>query len=325
MSVPPRMLVTGGAGFIGSNFVHLMRRLHPETRLIVLDKLTYAGNLSNLDPVKDDIEIVIGDIADPTVVKDAMAGVEEVVHFAAESHVDRSLEDGIPFVRTNVEGTLVLLEQARKAGVRRFLHVSTDEVYGALPSDATPSLESDPFHPSSPYAASKAGGEHLALSYFISFGMDVVITRGSNSYGPYQFPEKIIPLFIARAMNDQPLPVYGKGQALRDYLHVEDHCRAIELVLRQGQAGHAYNVGAREQRNGVEMATRILDALGKPHSLLQYVTDRPGHDYRYEVNPSKTEALGWTRRWNFEQGLEDTVHWYRDNRTWWERLVAAAR
>lgn len=314
------MMVTGGAGFIGSNYVYYALETHPEWEMVVFDKLTYAGNLENLQPVRSRIEFVQGDIADPEAVRKALAGVDAVVNFAAESHVDRSLLDPRPFVKTNVEGTLVLLEEARRAGVRRFLHVSTDEVYGDLAGTLHHSLEADPMSPRSPYAASKAAAEHLVYSYGISYGLDVVVTRGSNTYGPYQYPEKIIPLFITNALEDKPLPLYGDGSALRDYMHAYDHASGIDLVLHRGSAGEAYNLGAREQVPGTQVAERVLELLGKPPTLIKFVEDRPGHDYRYSVDPSKAEALGWVRRYTFEEGLAKTVQWYVDNRGWWMRL-----
>lgn len=314
------MMVTGGAGFIGSNYVYYALETHPEWEMVVFDKLTYAGNLENLQPVRSRIEFVQGDIADPEAVRKALAGVDAVLNFAAESHVDRSLLDPRPFVKTNVEGTLVLLEEARRAGVRRFLHVSTDEVYGDLAGTLHHSLEADPMRPRSPYAASKAAAEHLVYSYGISYGLDVVVTRGSNTYGPYQYPEKIIPLFITNALEDKPLPLYGDGSALRDYMHAYDHASGIDLVLHRGSAGEAYNLGAREQVPGTQVAERVLELLGKPPTLIKFVEDRPGHDYRYSVDPSKAEALGWVRRYTFEEGLAKTVQWYVDNRGWWMRL-----
>jgi dTDP-glucose 4,6-dehydratase len=314
------VLITGGAGFIGSNYAHYALTHHPAWEIRVLDKLTYAGNLENLQDIMPQITFIQGDIAEPEEVRKAMSGVEAVIHFAAESHVDRSLIDSRPFVRTNVEGTLVLLEEAKKAGVRRFAHVSTDEVYGDLYGTDRHSIETDILAPRSPYAATKAGAEHLIFSYKISYGLDVVATRGSNTYGPYQYPEKIIPLFITNALENKPLPLYGSGSAVRDYMHVEDHCAGIDIVLHSGNTGEAYNLGACLEVTGSEVAERILNLLGKPQDLVKFVPDRPGHDYRYSVDPSKAEQLGWKRLWGFPQGLEQTVKWYLANEGWWRRV-----
>ncbi len=315
-----QILITGGAGFIGSNYVHYVLANHPESRIVVLDKLTYAGNPENLEDVRDRITFIQGDISDGNTVRQAMANSEAVVHFAAESHVDRSLLDSRPFVRTNVEGTLVLLEAARQNKVRRFLHVSTDEVYGDLAGTDRHSLETDILAPRSPYAATKAAAEHLVFSYFISYGLDVVVTRGSNTYGPYQYPEKIIPLFITNAVENKSLPLYGKGLAVRDYMHVEDHCSGIDTVLYHGKTGEAYNLGARLEVPGCEVAQRILSLAGKPESLVQFVVDRPGHDYRYSVDPGKAENLGWQRKWSFNDGMAQTFAWYLRQEGWWRRV-----
>lgn len=315
-----RVLVTGGAGFIGSNYVHYALARHPEWQVVVLDKLTYAGNRENLAPVEDRITFIEGDVADPAAAQAAVEGADAVVHFAAESHVDRSLMDSRPFVRTNVEGTAVLLDTARRLGVKRFLHVSTDEVYGDLSGTSRRSREEDPLAPRSPYAATKAAAEHLARAWSVSYGLEVVVTRGSNTYGPYQYPEKIIPLFITNALEGRPLPLYGDGSAVRDYLHVEDHCAGIDLVLHRGEPGQVYNLGARLEVPGTEVARRILELLGKPLDLIRYVPDRPGHDYRYAVDPSRAEALGWVRRWEFPAGLAQTVQWYLANQGWWRRI-----
>ncbi len=315
-----RVLVTGGAGFIGSNYVRYALQQHPDWSLVVLDKLTYAGNLDNLAGLMERIEFLRGDIASPADVAKAMAGCEAVINFAAESHVDRSLLDCRPFVRTNVEGTMVLLDAARKLGVRRFCQVSTDEVYGDLAGTDRHSVETDPLAPRSPYAATKAAAEHMVISYGVSFGLDVVITRGSNTYGPYQYPEKIIPLFITNAIEDRPLPLYGDGSAVRDYMHAEDHAAGIDLVLHRGEPGGIYNLGARYEIPGLEVAERILQLLGKPRELMRFVQDRPGHDYRYSVDPGRAERLGWTRRWSWPEGLAQTVRWYLDNERWWQAV-----
>lgn len=312
-----RIVVTGGAGFIGSSYVRYSLQHYPHIDVVVLDKLTYAGNLENLRDVWDRIAFIQGDIADPIVVRKALAGADMVLNFAAESHVDRSLLDPRPFVRTNVEGTVVLLEEARRAEVRRFLHVSTDEVYGDVSHTTQHSTETDPVVPRSPYAASKAAAEHLVLAYGSSYGLDVVITRGSNTYGPNQYPEKIIPLFITNALEGKHLPVYGDGSAIRDYMHVQDHVTGIGVVLLRGVAGGVYNLGAREQISGIEVASSILELLGLSPDQIRLVADRPGHDYRYSVDPSKAEGLGWCRRWTFAEGLSHTVDWYRRNAAWW--------
>lgn len=319
-----RVVVTGGAGFIGTNYVRHVLTVHPEWKVVVLDKLTYAGSLENLRGLSGGLEFVQGDIADPAICERVMRGADAVLNFAAESHVDKSLLDPEPFVHTNIKGVLVLLEAARKAGVRRFLQVSTDEIYGDVSGTTRLSLEPDAPAPRSPYAATKAGAEHLVFSYGISFGLGVLVTRGSNTYGPYQYPEKIIPLFITNALEGRPLPLYGDGSAVRDYLHVEDHVRGIDLVLHRGQPGQAYNLGAHQQVSGLEVAKRVLAALDKPLELLSYVPDRPGHDYRYAVDPAKAHALGWRLQHDFAEGLENTVEWYRENQDWWQRIKAAA-
>lgn len=315
-----RVLITGGAGFIGSAFVRRAVQVHPEWQITVLDKLTYAGNLANLAPVAEHVTFRRGDIANPEEVRQAMAGADAVINFAAESHVDRSLLDPRPFISTNIEGVLVLLEEARRAGVRRVLQVSTDEVYGDLAGTDHHSLEADVLAPRSPYAASKAGAEHLARSYAVSYGLDVVITRGSNTYGPYQYPEKVIPLFITNALEGRPLPLYGDGSAVRDYLHVDDHAAGIDLVLHRGETGASYNLGARLEVSGVEVAERILALLGKSRELITFVPDRPGHDYRYSVDPARAEALGWQRVWDFPSGLAQTVAWYLEHAAWWRAV-----
>ncbi|CAN1211482.1 dTDP-glucose 4,6-dehydratase [Tumidithrix helvetica PCC 7403] len=315
-----KVLVTGGAGFIGSNYVRYALQHHPTWEIVVLDKLTYAGNLENLSAVSDRITFIQGDIADPQDVQKATEGIDCMINFAAESHVDRSLKDPYPFISTNIQGTLVLLEAARDRQVKRFVHVSTDEVYGDLSGTDRHSLESDALAPRSPYAASKAGAEHLVFSYHISYGLNAVVTRGSNTYGSNQYPEKIIPLFITNALEGKSLPVYGDGSAVRDYLHVEDHCSGIDTVLQFGESGRAYNLGARLAVSGIEVAHQVLALLKQPESLMQFVTDRPGHDYRYSVDPSSAESLGWLRQWDFSRGLAQTVAWYQGHSDWWQRL-----
>ena len=323
------ILVTGGAGFIGSNFIYYLLEHHPEDRVVCLDKLTYAGNLETLDKALSEprFRFVRGDIADMQAV-DALFSEEKpeiVVNFAAETHVDRSVMDPCVFVRTNVMGTQVLLESCRKHGVRRYHQVSTDEVYGDLPLDR-PDLfftEETPVHTSSPYSASKAGADLLVLAYARTFGLPVSITRCSNNYGPYHFPEKLIPLMISRALADQPLPVYGKGENVRDWLYVEDHCAAIDLVMRMGREGEVYNVGGHNERTNIDVVRTILKELKKPESLITYVTDRPGHDRRYAIDPTKIHTeLGWLPQTAFEDGIRRTIRWYLDNRGWWERILA---
>ncbi len=323
------ILVTGGAGFIGANFVHYQLKEHPEERVVCLDALTYAGNLENLTEALQNprFRFVKGDIADRETVN-ALFEEEKpdiVVNFAAESHVDRSITQPELFLRTNILGTQVLMDACRKVGVGRYHQVSTDEVYGDLPLDR-PDLfftEDTPIHTSSPYSASKASADLLVLAYYRTFHLPVSITRCSNNYGPYHFPEKLIPLMITRALNDQSLPVYGKGENIRDWLYVEDHCAAIDLVMRKGREGEVYNVGGHNERTNLEVVKTVLRELGKPESLITFVTDRPGHDRRYAIDPSKIHAeLGWLPRTSFDDGIRQTVRWYLDNRTWWEHILA---
>jgi len=315
-----RLLVTGGAGFIGANFVQHVLAEHPSDEIVTLDALTYAGNLANLGPVLDDPRhrFVRGDIADPAAVAAALElGVDAVVNIAAESHVDRSIAGAEEFLRTNVVGTQVLLDAARAAGVR-FLQVSTDEVYGSLgPTGAF--IETSPLRPSSPYAASKAAADLLVLAARHTHGLDAVITRCSNNYGPYQFPEKLIPLFITNALADEPLPLYGDGKNVRDWIHVEDHCRALDLVVRRGRAGAVYNIGGGNERRNEEIAATILAALDKPATLVRYIADRPGHDRRYAIDATSIASeLGWTPRRGFDEGITDTIAWYQRHATWWQ-------
>lgn len=323
------ILVTGGAGFIGTNFVYYQLQHHPEERVVCLDALTYAGNLENLtEALKNPrFRFVKGDIADREAVN-ALFEEEKpdiVVNFAAESHVDRSITQPELFLRTNIMGTQVLMDACRKYGVQRYHQVSTDEVYGDLPLDR-PDLfftEDTPIHTSSPYSASKASADLLVLAYFRTFHLPVSITRCSNNYGPYHFPEKLIPLMITRALNDQSLPVYGKGENVRDWLYVEDHCAAIDLVMRKGREGEVYNVGGHNERTNLDVVKTVLRELGKPESLITFVTDRPGHDRRYAIDPSKIHAeLGWLPRTKFDDGIHQTVQWYLDNRQWWEHILA---
>ncbi len=315
----PTVLVTGGCGFIGSNFIRHLLETDAEVSVVNFDSLTYAGNPANLADVANNrrYRFVRGDIADAEAVRRAMAdGVTAVINFAAESHVDRSIHDSGPFVRTNVVGTQVLLDAAREFRVARYLQVSTDEVYGSLGSTGY-FTEETPLSPNSPYAASKAAADLLVRSYGHTFGMPVLITRCSNNYGPYQFPEKLIPLFITNLLRDEPVPVYGDGKNVRDWIHVRDHCAAIDLVWRRGRAGEVYNIGGRCERTNLELTHLLLKATGKPASLIRYVTDRPGHDRRYAIDCSKVEReLGWRPAMRFEEGLRDTVRWYRENEEW---------
>jgi dTDP-glucose 4,6-dehydratase len=313
-----KLLVTGGAGFIGSNYVRYALEERAENSITVLDKLTYAGNPANLEDVKGRITFVRGDIADSTVVDDLVAAADAVVNFAAETHVDRSIEDADAFIRTNVQGTKTLLEAARRRSGCRYLQVSTDEVYGAVLTGH--SKESDALDPRSPYSAAKAGGDLLVRSYFVSYGLDAVITRGANTIGPYQYPEKVVPLFATNAIDDQPLPIYGQGVAARDYVYVRDHCEAIDLVLRQGQPGEIYNIGASRELNTIEVADRVLGLLGKPASLKRLVEDRPGHDRRYSVAWSKIRALGWQPRHSLDETFAETAAWYQANERWWRPI-----
>ncbi len=315
------VLVTGGAGFIGSNFVRYALRTHPDWRVTTLDKLTYAGRRENLHDVMDDPRhaFVHGDIADAPVSGPLVERSQIVVHFAAETHVDRSIMSAGDFIRTDVEGTFVLLEAARRAtGLRRFVQISTDEVYGSVPTGA--SVETDELKPRNPYAASKAGADRLAYSYWATYGLPVIITRASNNYGPYQFPEKVIPLFVTNAIDDIPVPLYGDGRNVRDWLHVVDHCRAIDLLLTQGTDGEVYNVGGGNDVMNVDLTHRILRTLDKPESLITPVADRPGHDRRYCLDTTKLRGLGWTPQVPFEDGLRETVEWYRGNDWWWRPI-----
>ncbi|MBX7102023.1 MAG: dTDP-glucose 4,6-dehydratase [Myxococcaceae bacterium] len=322
------VLVTGGCGFIGSNLVRYLRQQRPGWKVITLDKLTYAGNLENLQALERDSghAFVKGDIGNRELVDLLLAAheVDAVLHLAAESHVDRSILGPEAFTVTNVLGTQVLLEAARARKLKRFVMVSTDEVYGSLgPTGAF--SEDSPLKPSSPYSASKTAADLLALSYTHTFGLDVVVTRCSNNYGPFQFPEKLIPLMIANALEDKPLPVYGDGANVRDWIHVEDHCASILLALEKGQAGHVYNFGGAAERKNIDIVKGILQLLGKPESLIRYVKDRPGHDRRYAMDFTKAQReLGFTPAHKFEQGLADTVRWYVANRAWWERVRSGA-
>ena len=314
-----KVLVTGGCGFIGSNFVRQLLATDPAVSVINFDALTYAGNLANLSDIESNprYKFVKGDIADRNQVKAAMKlGVTDVINFAAESHVDRSIQDSGPFIRTNVVGTQVLLDAAREFKVRKFVQVSTDEVYGSLGATGF-FTEQTPLDPSSPYSASKAGADGLVKAYQHTFGLPAVITRCSNNYGPYQFPEKLIPLFVTNLLNDIPVPVYGDGQQIRDWIHVLDHCTGVEAAWRKGRPGEVYNFGGRCEKANLDLTLLLLELLGKPKTLIRYVQDRPGHDRRYAIDCAKAEAeLGWTRKVPFEQGLADTIAWYKKNEKW---------
>jgi dTDP-glucose 4,6-dehydratase len=319
------VLVTGGCGFIGTNLVRFLLAERPAWRVVNLDKLTYAGNPESLADLEAHprYRFVRGDVANGELVGEVIRSehVEAVMHLAAESHVDRSILAPAVFIETNVRGSQVLLEAARELGVKRFLHVSTDEVYGSLgPTGAF--TEETPLAPSSPYSASKAASDLLALAYSRTFGLEVVVTRCSNNYGPYQFPEKLIPLTIANALRDRPLPVYGDGMNVRDWIHVEDHCRGLLLALERGRPGQVYNLGAQSERNNLEIVKEVLRLLGKPESLIQHVKDRPGHDRRYAIDARRaTGELGWAPRHRFEEALGETVRWYVGHRPWWERIL----
>jgi len=318
------ILVTGGAGFIGSNFVHLIRKQRPDWKIVVLDKLTYSGRKENLADVLCDgqVEFIKGDICNEKAVAKAMQNCEMVFNFAAETHVDRSLQDGTNFVQTNVQGVHTLLEAARKVGVQRFLQVSTDEVYGEVNEGF--SVETDVLAPRSPYSAAKAGGELIAHSYFISHDLPVIITRGSNTFGAHQFPEKLIPLFITNALDDKPLPLYGDGMQQRDWIYAEDHAAAILVAAEQGAPGEFYNVGGGNQMTNRTITARILELLEKPETLIEQVADRPGHDRRYALDCTKLNALGWHPKSTFEDALKSTVDWYLANQTWW-RVIKESR
>jgi dTDP-glucose 4,6-dehydratase len=321
-----RLLITGGAGFIGSHFVRYLLRTYPDVRLVNLDKITYAGNLENLRDVENDprYEFVRGDIRDKDLVRAIYNKVQGVVHFAAETHVDRSILDAGEFVLTDVFGTFVLLDCLKTAPqIEFFIHISTDEVYGSR--DRGFFKEDDPLHPSSPYAASKAGADRLAYAYHVTHELPVIIARPSNHYGPHQYPEKVIPLFVTRAMEDQALPLYGKGTNVRDWLYVGDGCRAIDLLIRRGRAGEVYNVGAGNEVQNIRLAELICDLLGKPRGLITFVTDRLGHDRRYALDCRKMRALGWQPETPFDEGMAATVRWYRENEEWWRKIKDRSR
>ncbi len=315
-----RILVAGAAGFIGSNFVRHVRRTRPAVEITVLDKLTYAGNLANLAGFEGQpgYRFVRGDICDDELVNELASQTDAIVNFAAETHVDRSLMDPFAFLETDVRGTAVLCEAARKHEHEVLLLISTDEVYGDVPEGR--SAEDDAFRPRSPYSASKAGGEHVARAYAESFGLPLLVTRGSNNYGPYQYPEKLIPVLITNAIDGLPLPLYNDGSAVRDYLYVEDHCRAIDQVLHEAPLGSVYNIGTGSETTGLQVAEAVLEIMGKPRSLIEFVADRPGHDYRYALDVSRITELGWEPQVTFAEGLERTVRWYQEHHEWWRPL-----
>ncbi len=320
------ILVTGGMGFIGSNFVRHLLTAHPAVRVVNLDRLTYAGNPRNLADLDGDSRYVFirGDICDEKLVGETLTGrgVVDIVHFAAETHVDRSILQADDFIRTNVQGTRVLLDAARKAGIRRFLHISTDEVYGSLGNSGAFTEES-PLLPNSPYAASKTGADVLVRAYHVTYGLPAIITRTCNNYGPYQFPEKFIPLLIVNAFRGEPLPIYGDGLYVREWLHVEDHCRALARVLAAGQPGEVYNIGSGEERVNLEVARKILSLTGQSESLIRHVKDRPGHDRRYALDHTKIRReLGWAPTIRFEEGLRQSVEWYRTHPAWWQEILS---
>src|SRR3954469_7636101 len=321
-----KLLITGGAGFIGSNFVRYMVNKYPNDQIVNLDLLTYAGNLENLKTIENaaNYKFVRGDIAD----REFIGGLfqeekfDYVINFAAESHVDRSITDPGIFVQTNIQGTLALLDAAKTIGVKKYLQVSTDEVYGTL-GETGYFTETTPLAANSPYSASKAGADLLVRAYNETFGLPVNITRCSNNYGPYHFPEKLIPLMIINALHDKELPIYGDGLNIRDWLHVEDHCQAIDLVLHNGRIGEVYNVGGNNERTNIDIVKTILKQLGKPESLIKYVKDRPGHDLRYAIDATKLrEELGWKPKYTFETGIEQTIKWYLDNQDWWQNIIS---
>lgn len=320
------ILITGGAGFIGSNLVRTMLKNHPDALVVNVDKLTYAGNLENLEECEQNPQyrFVRGDIADAAFMRSVFQkfNVDIVINCAAESHVDRSIMGASEFVQTNIVGTNVLLELAKEFSLRSFVQISTDEVYGSLGSDGKFTEETS-LHPNSPYAASKAAADMLALSYHHTFRIPVVITRCSNNYGPYQFPEKLIPLMIANALQNKPLPVYGDGMNVRDWIYVEDHCEAVDLIMQKGRAGEVYNIGGESERRNIDVVRLILRHLEKPESLIQFVKDRPGHDRRYAMDFSKLQrTLGWRPRHTFEEGLAETIDWYVKHESWWRRIIS---
>jgi len=318
-----KIMVTGGAGFIGSNFIHYLLREYDDIKVINYDKLTYAGNLDNLKDIENDARyhFIKGDICDKELVERVIKeyGIEQIINFAAESHVDRSITGPEPFIKTDVFGTFTLLEASRKFDIERYVQISTDEVYGSIKEGSF--SEKDALNPSSPYSASKASADMLVIAYNKTYGLNTVITRSSNNYGPYQYPEKLIPVLIIRALHDKPLPIYGEGTNVRDWLYVEDNCKAIDLVRRKGKEGEIYNIAANDEWRNIDVAKLILQILNKPESLITFVKDRPGHDFRYSLKIDKIKALGWKPEINFPDGLKRTVEWYLNNEWWWKKLI----
>jgi len=318
-----KLLVTGGAGFIGSNFIHYWLGKYQDDKIVNLDLLTYAGNLDNLKSVENNrnYRFIQGDIANPEVVKEAMKGVDVIVHFAAESHVDRSIADSATFMHTNIEGTRVLLEEARRLGGIRFHHISTDEVFGSLNLDEKRFSESTPYDPRSPYSASKAASDHLVRAYFHTHNLPITISNCSNNYGPFQYPEKLIPLFVTNLIEGKKLPVYGQGQNVRDWIYVDDHNRGVDLILKNGRIGETYCLGGNSERSNLEITREILKIMDQGEEMIEYVKDRPGHDLRYAIDFSKMKhELSWEPLFSFEKGLEQTIAWYKENEEWWRKL-----
>ncbi len=315
-----RILVTGGAGFIGSNFIRHILNKYPEYRIINLDKLTYCGNLNNLKDIENSpgYKFVKGDICDSGIVNDIARNCDAIINFAAQTHVDRSITDASDFVRTNVYGVHVLLEAAKKYSLSKYIQISSDEVYGSIERGSF--TEESPLRPNSPYAASKAAADHLVRSYFVTYNLPVAITRSSNNFGPFQYPEKVIPLFITNAQKNKSLPLYGDGLNVRDWLYVLDNCRAVDLVLHKGEIGQIYNVAAGNEKTNLELTELILKIMDKPGSLIEYVKNRLGHDRRYSLDCSRIRTLGWQPQYQFEQALKETIRWYQDNQQWWRKL-----
>ena len=315
-----KILITGGAGFMGSNAVKYFLRNYPDVQIVNLDKLTYAGNLENLKDVENNprYNFIKGDIADEKIVDEAAKDVDVIINYAAETHVDRSILGPKAFITTDVLGTYALLEAAKKYNIKKYIQISTDEVFGSINDGKF--TEESPFEPNSPYAASKAGGDHLCRAYFKTYNIPVIVTHSCNFFGPYQYPEKLIPLFITNLLEGKKVPVYGDGQQVREWIFAKDHCRAIDTILQKGVIGEVYNIGAGSEVSNIEITKILLKELGKDESFINYVKDRPGHDRRYAIDSSKLRALGWQPKTNFENGIKQTVSWYKDNEQWWKRI-----